>query len=112
MKRSGPRSPGVKVFETAQNRAAGTSHQDDSQAQLKPFRKTRITGKLNPQSHKNMKDSTHDKIEGTAKEAKGNIKESTGKIAGNERLKAEGRADKAEGRVQKKVGEIEKVFDR
>lgn len=59
-----------------------------------------------------MKDSTHDKIEGTAKEAKGSIKRGAGKAVGNPRLQAEGRADQAEGRVQKKVGEIEKVFDR
>lgn len=59
-----------------------------------------------------MKDSTHDKVEGLAKETKGAIKQGAGKITGNERLQASGRADKAEGKVQKKVGEIEKVFDR
>lgn len=59
-----------------------------------------------------MKDSTHDKVEGLAKEAKGNVKQGAGKLVGNERLQAEGRADKAEGKVQKKVGEIEKVFER
>ena len=59
-----------------------------------------------------MKDSTHDKIQGAAKEAKGNVKQGAGKLVGNERLQAEGRVDKAEGRVQKKVGEIEQVFDR
>ena len=59
-----------------------------------------------------MKDSTHDKVEGLAKEAKGNVKRGAGKLVGNQRLQAEGRADKTEGKVQKKVGEIEKVFDR
>ena len=59
-----------------------------------------------------MKDSTHDKVEGLAKEVKGNVKQGAGKLVGNERLQASGRADKVEGRVQKKVGEIEKVFDR
>lgn len=59
-----------------------------------------------------MKQSTHDKIEGIAKEAKGNVKQGAGKLVGNERLQGEGRADKVEGKVQKKVGEIEKVFDR
>ena len=59
-----------------------------------------------------MKDSTHDKMEGTAKEAKGAVKQGAGKLVGDERLQAEGRADKVEGRVQKKVGEVEKVLNR
>ncbi len=59
-----------------------------------------------------MKDSTHDKIAGAAKEVKGSVKQGAGKVVGNERLQAEGRADKTAGRIQKKVGEIEQVFDR
>jgi len=59
-----------------------------------------------------MKDSTHDKMEGTAQEAKGAVKQGAGKLVGNQRLQAEGRADKVEGRVQKKVGEVEKVLNR
>jgi len=59
-----------------------------------------------------MKDSTHDKLAGAAKEVKGSVKEGAGKAVGNPRLQAEGRADKAEGGVQKKVGQVEQVFDR
>jgi uncharacterized protein YjbJ (UPF0337 family) len=59
-----------------------------------------------------MKSSTHDKVEGSAKEAKGAVKQGAGKLVGNDRLQAEGRADKVEGKVQKKVGEIEKALDR
>lgn len=68
--------------------------------------------KLEPQFNKPMKDSTHDKIEGTAKDAKGKVKEAAGKAVGNPNLRDEGRADQTEGKVQKKIGDVEKVFNR
>ena len=58
----------------------------------------------------NMKSSTQDKVEGTAKNIAGRVKEVTGKAVGNPRLQADGRAEKIEGQVQKKVGDIKKVF--
>ena len=68
--------------------------------------------KQEPQFNKSMKDSTHDKIEGTAKDAKGKVKEAAGKAVGNPNLRDEGRADQTEGKVQKKIGDVEKVFNR
>lgn len=59
-----------------------------------------------------MKDSTHDKAEGTAKDLKGKVKEAAGKMTNNPNLRDEGRADQVEGKVQKKVGDIEKVFNK
>ncbi|MEO8439849.1 MAG: CsbD family protein [Spartobacteria bacterium] len=59
-----------------------------------------------------MNSSTHDKAEGTAKEAIGAVKEKTGKAVGNPDLEARGTAEKAEGKVQQKVGDIKKVFDK
>ena len=55
-----------------------------------------------------VKDSTHDRIEGTAKQARGKLKIAAGKISGSARLKAKGRADVIEGKVQKKIGDVEK----
>lgn len=58
-----------------------------------------------------MNSSTHDKAEGTAKEAVGAVKEKTGELVGNPDLEARGTAEKAEGKVQQKVGDVKKVFD-
>ncbi|MGI8957119.1 MAG: CsbD family protein [Chthoniobacterales bacterium] len=59
-----------------------------------------------------MNSSTHDKAEGTAKQAIGAVKEKTGEAIGNPDLEARGTAEKAEGQVQKKVGDVKKVFDK
>ena len=55
-----------------------------------------------------IKNSTHDRIEGSAKQARGKTKIAAGKVTGSARLKAKGRADVAEGKVQKKIGDEEK----
>jgi uncharacterized protein YjbJ (UPF0337 family) len=57
-----------------------------------------------------VKSSTQDRIEGTAKILAGKIKEQAGKAVGNPRLEAKGDCDQIEGSAQKKVGEIKKVF--
>jgi uncharacterized protein YjbJ (UPF0337 family) len=59
---------------------------------------------------KDMKSSTHNQVEGTAKKIAGNVKEVTGKVVGNPRLQAEGKAELVEGQIQKKIGDIEKVL--
>ncbi len=59
-----------------------------------------------------MNSSTHDKAEGTAKEAIGAVKEKTGKAIGNPDLRDRGTAEKVEGKVQKKVGDVKKVFEK
>ena len=59
-----------------------------------------------------MNSSTHDKTEGTAKEAIGAVKKKTGELVGNPDLEARGTAEKAEGKVQQKVGDVKKVFDK
>ena len=56
-----------------------------------------------------MKDSTKDKIKGTAHELKGAIKEKIGHATNNPDLEAEGTAEKVVGKVQKKVADVEKV---
>ena len=56
-----------------------------------------------------MKDSTKDKIKGTAHELKGAIKEKIGHATNNSDLEAEGTAEKVGGKVQKKVADVEKV---
>jgi uncharacterized protein YjbJ (UPF0337 family) len=56
-----------------------------------------------------MKDSTKDKIKGTAHELKGAIKEKIGHATNNPDLEAEGTAEKVGGKVQKKVADVEKV---
>ena len=56
-----------------------------------------------------MKDSTKDKIKGTAHELKGAIKEKIGQATNNPNLEAEGTAEKVGGKVQKKVADVEKV---
>ncbi len=58
-----------------------------------------------------MNSSTHDKAEGTAKEAIGTIKEKTGEAIGNPNLQDKGTAEKVEGKVQQKVGDVKKVFE-
>ena len=55
-----------------------------------------------------LKDSTHDKIEGRAKQARGKVKIAAGKVTGSMKLKAKGRADVAAGKAQKKIGDMEK----
>ena len=58
-----------------------------------------------------MNSSTHDKAEGTMKEAVGKVKEKTGELAGNPDLRDRGTAEKVEGKVQNKVGDVKKVFE-
>jgi uncharacterized protein YjbJ (UPF0337 family) len=58
-----------------------------------------------------MKNSTKDKIEGTARDLKGKVKETTGRAVGNSRLRDEGVDEQIAGKVQKKVGDVEKVFE-
>ena len=57
-----------------------------------------------------MNSSTHDKAEGTAKEAVGKVKEKTGKAIGNQDLQDRGSAENVGGKVERKVGEVKKVF--
>ncbi len=59
-----------------------------------------------------MDSSTHDKTEGTAKEAVGAVKEKTGELVGNENLEARGAAEKMEGEAQQKEGDVKQVFDK
>ncbi len=54
--------------------------------------------------------STHDKAQGTAKEAVGKVKEETGKAIGNQDLEDRGTAEKVGGKVERKVGDVKKVF--
>ena len=58
-----------------------------------------------------MKDSTRDKVEGTAHELKGAVKEKVGKAVKNPDLEDKGTAEKVAGKIQKKAGDIEKVFE-
>lgn len=57
-----------------------------------------------------VKSSTQDKIEGTAREAVGKFKVIAAKVTGNPKLRAEGQIDQVVGGAQKKVGEIKKVL--
>ena len=57
-----------------------------------------------------MDSSTHDKAQGTAKEAVGKVKEETGKAIGNQDLEDRGTAEKVGGKVERKVGDVKKVF--
>jgi uncharacterized protein YjbJ (UPF0337 family) len=59
-----------------------------------------------------VKDSTHDRIEGRAKQVRGKAKVAAGKATGSARLKAKGRADIAAGKVQKKIGDSERARGR
>ena len=57
-----------------------------------------------------MDSSTHDKVQGTAKEAIGKVKEETGKAIGNQDLQDRGTAEKVGGKAERKVGDVKKVF--
>ena len=59
-----------------------------------------------------MKDSTKDKIEGTAHELKGKLKETVGHATNRPDIEAEGQGEKIAGKIQKKVGDIEKVVEK
>jgi uncharacterized protein YjbJ (UPF0337 family) len=59
-----------------------------------------------------MKDSTKDKVSGTAHEVKGAVKEKIGRATGNPDLESKGNSEKIAGKVQKKVGDVEKVFEK
>ena len=59
-----------------------------------------------------MDSSTHDKIEGTGKEAVGKVKEKTGKAIGNQDLQDRGTAEKVGGKVERKAGDVKKVFEK
>jgi uncharacterized protein YjbJ (UPF0337 family) len=59
-----------------------------------------------------MKQSTHDKVEGSVHEAKGAIKEKVGQLTDNPNLEAEGTDEKLGGKIQQKVGDIKKVFEK
>lgn len=52
-----------------------------------------------------MKSSTHDRVEGRAKQVRGKAKVAAGRVMGKSRLKAKGHADIAEGKAQKKIGD-------
>jgi uncharacterized protein YjbJ (UPF0337 family) len=60
----------------------------------------------------NMKESTKDKVEGTAHEVKGAVQEKVGRATNNPNLEDQGTAEKVGGKVQKKVGELEKVAEK
>jgi len=59
-----------------------------------------------------MKDSTKDKVEGSAHELKGVVKETVGKVVGKPEIQQEGSDEKVAGKIQKKVGDVEKVFEK
>jgi uncharacterized protein YjbJ (UPF0337 family) len=53
-----------------------------------------------------MRDSSKDKIQGTANERKGKLKEKVGKATNDPDLEAQGTGDKVAGKVQKTIGDI------
>jgi uncharacterized protein YjbJ (UPF0337 family) len=57
-----------------------------------------------------LKSSTKDKIEGTARTIAGIIKEETSKSLKNHELQAEGTADQFVGNAQKSIGRIKKAL--
>jgi uncharacterized protein YjbJ (UPF0337 family) len=57
-----------------------------------------------------MDSSTHNKVQGTAKETVGKVKEETGKAIGNQDLQDRGTAEKLGGKMERKVGDVKKVF--
>jgi uncharacterized protein YjbJ (UPF0337 family) len=59
-----------------------------------------------------MKESTKDKIAGTAHELKGAVKEKMGKATNNPNLQDEGTDEKVGGKIQKKIGDVKKVFEK
>jgi uncharacterized protein YjbJ (UPF0337 family) len=67
---------------------------------------------VEPEGAITMKDSTKDKVQGSAHELKGAVKEKVGKATNNPDLEAEGQGERIGGKVQKKVGDVEKVFEK
>jgi uncharacterized protein YjbJ (UPF0337 family) len=59
-----------------------------------------------------MKDSTHDRIEGTAKQVRGKAKVAAGRVTGSTKTKMKGYADVVEGKAQKKLGDVERARGR
>jgi uncharacterized protein YjbJ (UPF0337 family) len=59
-----------------------------------------------------VKDSTKDKVQGTAHVLKGKVKQAVGRATNDPDLEDQGTGEKVAGKVQKKVGEIEKVFEK
>jgi uncharacterized protein YjbJ (UPF0337 family) len=59
-----------------------------------------------------MKESTKDKVTGTAHELKGAVKEKIGKATNNPNLQDQGTDEKVGGKIQKKIGDVEKVFEK
>ena len=59
-----------------------------------------------------VKDSTHDRIEGRAKQVRGKAKIGAGKVVRSTKLKAKGYADVAEGKAQKRIGDMERARGR
>ena len=57
-----------------------------------------------------MESSTHDKVEGGAKEAIGKVKEKTGKAIGDQDLQDRGTAENVGGKVERKIGDVKKVL--
>ena len=57
-----------------------------------------------------MDSSTHNKVEGTAKEAVGKVKEKTGKAIGDQDLQDRGTAENVGGKVERKICDVKKVF--
>jgi uncharacterized protein YjbJ (UPF0337 family) len=59
-----------------------------------------------------MKDSTKDKVQGTAHQVKGAVKEKIGRATDRPDLQGEGLDEKLGGKIQKKIGDIKKVFEK
>ena len=59
-----------------------------------------------------MKNSTNDRIKGSARQVRGKAKIAAGKVTGSTRLKAKGYADVAVGKTQKKMGDMERARGR
>jgi uncharacterized protein YjbJ (UPF0337 family) len=59
-----------------------------------------------------MKNSTKDKVQGTAHQVKGAIKEKAGRVINSPDLEAEGAGEKDAGKFQKNVGKVEKVIEK
>jgi uncharacterized protein YjbJ (UPF0337 family) len=59
-----------------------------------------------------MKDSTKDKVQGTAHKVKGAVKEKLGRLTNDPNLEDQGTSEKIGGKIQKKIGDIEKVFEK
>ena len=54
--------------------------------------------------------STHDRVEGKAKEMAGATKEAIGHAVGSEEMEADGARLKSDGQFEAKVGDVKKVF--